>query len=151
MTRLRRQRGAVALEFALVFPVALTLLAGIMYLGLHATYSGLAEHGVRNAARYGGIRSLASGTYPTDAEITTGGAKVDVLLGTPMSVVVSRRGGSGSSNLACVVSGAGRRCGDGDVITVTARYNAGALTPLISLMGIAGDGTITRTATARFE
>lgn len=151
MTGHSRQRGAVSLEFALVFPVAMLLLGGIIYLGLYATYSGLAEHGVRQAARFGGIKSLASGTYPTDAEVRTIGAKVDPLLGTPLSVAVSRTAGAGTSALPCVVSGAGRRCGDGDVITVTATYDAGALSAIAAVPGLPGSGTITRSATARFE
>jgi len=150
VTRTHRQRGAVALEFALVFPVALTVLAAIIYLGLQATYSGLAEHGVRNAARFGGIKSLASGTYPTDAQIRTVGAKVDALLGTPLSVTVARKAGS-AGTVDCVLSGPGKRCGDGDVITVTATYDAGALGAIAAVPGFPGGGTITRTATARFE
>ncbi|MGH9181590.1 MAG: hypothetical protein ACRDY5_07740, partial [Acidimicrobiales bacterium] len=73
-------------------------------------------------------------------------------LGTPLSVVVTRRGGAGAANLACVVSGAGRRCGDGDVITVTATYDSGVLGAFAGMVpGFTSSGTIQRTATARFE
>lgn len=151
MTRPRRQRGAVALEFALVFPMALALLGAIIYLGLGATYSGLAEHGVRNAARYGAIKSLSSGTYPTDAEIRTIGAKVNPLLGSPTTVTVTRKTVLAGSQVNCVLTGPGKRCGDGDVITVTATYDAGALKAIAAIPGLPGGGTIVRTATARFE
>lgn len=150
--RSRRQRGAVSLEFALVFPVALALLGMIIYLGLYATYSGLAEHGVRKAARFASIRSLASGEYPTTTAIQTVGAKVDALLGTPLTVQVKGRGGPGPlGTIECFLSGAGRRCRDGDIVTVTATYDAGALTAIGAALPFVPGGTITRTATARFE
>ncbi|MGH9165222.1 MAG: TadE/TadG family type IV pilus assembly protein [Acidimicrobiales bacterium] len=149
----RDQRGAAAVEFALVAIPALILLFGIMYLALLATYSGLAEHGVRNAARFGGLRSIASGNYPSTDEIRDVGAKVDAILGKPISVIVTRTGGSASTALPCSpVTAAGlRKCGDGDVLTVTAIYDAGALGALAGFPGIPGGATITRTATARFE
>lgn len=152
MSSHRNEKGAAAVEFSLVALPALVMLFGIMYLALLATYSGLAEHGVRKAARYGGLRSLASGSYPTDAQIQTVGAKVDPILGTPLTVTVTRTGGSGAG-LTCVpVTTAGlRKCGDGDVLTITAVYDAGALGAVATLPGFPGGGTITRTATARFE
>jgi Flp pilus assembly protein TadG len=150
VNRLSRQRGAFALEFAFVFPIALLLLGAIMYLGMNAAYSGLAEHGVRKAARFGSIRSLASGTYPSDAEIRSIGARVDTLLGTPLSVTVVRQTGAGSTRVACNLSGSTRRCGDGDVITVTATYDSGVLAALARLVPGVPD-EVTRTATARFE
>ena len=153
MSRRHKERGAAAVEFSLVALPALVMLFGIMYLALLATYSGLAEHGVRRGARYGSIRSLASGSYPTDAQIRTVGAKVDPILGVPLSVTVTRTGGSAATALACNPTSAmgGRKCGDGDVLTVTATYAAGALGAVAGLPGFPGGSTITRTATARFE
>jgi Flp pilus assembly protein TadG len=151
-----RDDGAVTVEFAVVGMVALVLLFGLVLLGVHAAYSGLAEHGARKAARAAAVRSIATGRYPTDDEVSEAARISNGVLGTPVAVLVERRAGSGSTSVPCTVDGAGgsRRCGEGDVVTVTLTYE----TPGLSAVGSAVPGfvgtaleTITRQASARFE
>jgi Flp pilus assembly protein TadG len=151
-----RDDGAVTVEFAAVALFALALLFGLVLLGVHAAYSGLAEHGARKAARAAAVRSLATGQYPNDDEIMAAAEVPNGVLGTPVSVVVDRRAGSGTSIVPCTVDGTGgtRRCGQGDIVTVTITYGTPGLSAVSGAVpGFAGRAleTITREASARFE
>lgn len=135
------------MEFALVAVPTMVMLFAILYFGLLMTYRGLAEHGARNAARFGSIRLVGSANYPTNSQIETRDTPV---IGNP-SVVATRMAGAGVSALPCLpTAGGGRKCGDGDVLTVTATYDAGALGAFTGLLPGFPD-EVTRTATARFE
>ena len=150
----RREGGAVTVEFAVVGLFALALLFGLVLFGLHASYSGLAEHGARKAARAAAVRSMTTGRYPTDAEVTAAAEVPNGVLGNPISVVVDRRAGSGSSTVPCTVHDSANRCGSGDTVTVTITYETPGLSAAGSVVpGFAGRAleTITRSASARLE
>jgi Flp pilus assembly protein TadG len=62
------QRGASALEFALLLPMLLSVMAMVLATGLRMMYAGLAEHEARTLARTTGIRTTSSSAspYPDD-------------------------------------------------------------------------------------
>lgn len=57
-----RERGAVLVEFALVLPLLLAIIAGILDYGLYFNDSIGARQGVRQAVREGVVQTGASGT-----------------------------------------------------------------------------------------
>lgn len=65
-TRARREGGAVAVEFALIFPVLVMLLAGIVTAGMSYTNAIGLTNAVREGARYGATADTASGTWAAD-------------------------------------------------------------------------------------
>jgi Flp pilus assembly protein TadG len=82
-----RERGAVAVEFALVLPLLVMLLMGIITGGL--TYSnsiGLAN-AVREGARFGATGDVGSGTWTVDVVDRTRDTQFDDL-GTPPETTV---------------------------------------------------------------
>ena len=89
--RARGDRGAAAVEFALVVPIALVVVAAILLFGLHMTYAALADHSARVALKTASLRT--SGGYPSESAVRT---KVDGLfaadlLGGPTSFTLSRQ------------------------------------------------------------
>src|SRR6185503_7265865 len=83
--RRHHDAGAVTVEFAIVGLFALMLLFALVLLGLHAAYSGLAEHGARKAARAAAVRSISTGQYPNDDEVEAAAAVPNGVLGAPVS------------------------------------------------------------------
>ncbi len=64
-SRLRSgQRGATALEVALLIPLLVSAIAMVAATGLRMLYLGLAEHEARTMARIAGIRTTSSQTSP---------------------------------------------------------------------------------------
>ena len=64
-TRARTQRGAVAVEFALVVPLLVALLLGVVTGGLAYTHSIGLTNAVREGARFGGTTLNDTGTWST--------------------------------------------------------------------------------------
>ncbi len=140
--RVNRERGAVALEFALILPVTLLLLFGLMYTGFYSFVAASAQNAAREAARYASVPSRHSWNpdYPTDTEITDHARD---------AVPSWARG-----DVAIDVSDAGSER-PGSVVTVTVSYSEiplfGALSGLLGNVGLDGATGITRAATGRRE
>jgi Flp pilus assembly protein TadG len=154
-TARERETGAAAVEFAVVGLFAIVLLFGLILFALHASYSGLAEHGARKAARAAAARSLTTNRYPGDSEVEAAAAVPDSILRDPTAIVVDRRAGPGTSAAPCGVNpGAPRPCDGGDVVTVTVTYGvpglsaAAAVIPGLNSVGL---DEVTRQASARME
>lgn len=132
----RHDRGAAALETALVVPVVLLLTGAVLLMGLRTVYASLAEHSARVAARHATIRQP---TYPTEAQVEDAAANAVPagLLGRP-AVRYDRPG----------VLRQGQR------VVVTVRYDvpvlrfADLLVPGVDMSRLA---VIERTATGRLE
>ena len=60
------QRGAVAVEFALVLPILVTLVFGITSAGLSYTHAIGVTNAVREGSRFGATADTTSGTWATD-------------------------------------------------------------------------------------
>jgi Flp pilus assembly protein TadG len=128
-----RDGGAAAVEFALVLPILLLLLFGIIDFGrlyfTQITLTDAAREGARVLALEGASGSGYSATQASDdAE-----ARVqDAVSGVDSAVNVS----SGT-------------CTDGQPVTVTATTNFSFLTPLPDLAGLLGISTVTGTGVMR--
>lgn len=61
----RREDGAVLVEFALVLPLLLAIVAGILDYGLYFNDAIGARQGIRQAVREGVVQTAASGTCAT--------------------------------------------------------------------------------------
>lgn len=130
--------GAVAVETAFAIPVALA----VLFLGVHAgfavTYSALAEHAARAAARSGSIKNGAS--YRAESAVADAAeSSVPALLGRPDSVDVT---------YSPVRPGGPR---EGDTVTVTVTYEPGLLQATRGLLFFlpGGDTTISKTVSTR--
>lgn len=107
-TRTGAERGAVAVEFALVFPLLLMLVFGIMQFGFVLAEQAGLSNGVRTGARYGSV-NLYSGTRTCgevitrarDQAATIGMARDDI------AVTVKR----GTTTICSVVAGAEESAG----------------------------------------
>lgn len=141
--RLRGDRGATAVEFALVVPVALLLIGSILVFALHMTYAALADHAARVALKKAVIRTSAG--YPTDAQVrqTTDDLFPNGLLGDPTSVTVVREDDT---------------VAQGDTVHVTVVYRVPAIRTAVGLVPFADLrdslrklATVTRVADGRSE
>lgn len=118
------QRGVVAVETALVIPVVLLVLGGLLVLGLHAVQAVQAERAAQAGLRAAVVRETLqtwpddppyAPTHPTSRYRNAAAVRdaVDrVLPGTPRSVEVTAVPGR-------MPSGAVRRRSQGDLVTVT--------------------------------
>jgi Flp pilus assembly protein TadG len=112
----QQDAGAVAVEFALVFPVFLAIVGFMLAVGLRAIYVALAEHEVREAAREASIRTTSSpvSPYPDQVDRTALCADAAPPIGgvryTP------------ASDCSVVNLPATSSPGEGDVVTVTVTW-----------------------------
>lgn len=155
-SRERDESGATAVEFALVVPLLLTFLGGLMALALHVAYAGVAEHTVREGLReattktslgYGQqsdvveeINSSVPGFLPDAQEVRCFAGTI-----APGADVPS---GSVCPEL--------RLTRQGEEVTVQVTYELPGVTGLLGLVPLVGDdlaelSTVTREARGRRE
>jgi Flp pilus assembly protein TadG len=140
-SRLRGQSGAAAVEFALVLPVLLLLLFGIIEFGrLMTTYSTVRSAG-REAARYGSAVGQSSNGVPRYADCTgirAAAKDVAVLPGlSDGDIDVAYDGGPGTNEgLTCPVGGTvdPNAVVSGSRIVVTVSTTFDAATPLVGAL-----------------
>ena len=142
MRRFRRDEGVEAVEFALVIPVLLMLLAGIVNLGFAYNAATLVTTAARDAARAAslGATSAASIISVARADMTTlpGSAT------TPITVACARTGGTCDFSLPTTSANFPLM---GDTVTVTIAYVNSWLIPVV----LTGSTTITRSSQMRIE
>ena len=133
------QRGAAALEFVLVAPVAIFLIGAILTLGLHGYVSASINSAARDGVRYASTRESNRDPYPTDAEVAAYivNEKIPGFLPAPDVTVTSTGSGAGSS------------------VTVTVAYEdlplLSAAGILLRALGATGVDDITKSASGRRE
>jgi Flp pilus assembly protein TadG len=110
--RVHADKGAVAVEFALVLPILLVLLFGLIDFGLAYTAKSTLTHATRE-----GVRVLALTRDPARVEPTVRAAAVGLV--------------NPSANLDIDAS---TTCTRGEEATVTARYEYVYITPLAELL-----------------
>lgn len=142
--RSRDDRGATAVETAIVLPVTLALLAGVFVFGLHMAYAGIADHAARVGLRTASVRTGRTYASQTDVENKIKGLAPSSFMGNPTSVVLS------SVNPGTP--------GQGDEVSVSVTYDVPGLVSAINLLptkdlrdAFAGFAVITRTASGRKE
>lgn len=147
---LPRDRGATAVEFALVVPVALMLIGTIFVFAMYMTYAALADHAARIGLDRAVIRTSVG--YATEGEVKT---TVDALfpndlLGDPTDVKLTRQ--------TIPASRASGKIAQGDTIRVLVRYNvpvvqtASGIIPFDGLRAkLKALGTVSRVAEGRAE
>ncbi|HVF54127.1 MAG TPA: TadE/TadG family type IV pilus assembly protein [Actinomycetota bacterium] len=140
---MRREVGAVALETALVLPLTLLLIAGLMLAGFYVLVGSATEDAARDAARFASIpeqASLHSG-YPSLVEVTD---RVEDRL--PSFVT------AGSVDVQISQLPAGAMALPGQVVTVTVTLSDVPLfEALESMLGSVIPSDIERSATGRRE
>jgi Flp pilus assembly protein TadG len=141
----RSQRGAVALEFALVLPVLLLLVFGIIEFGFAYHAWDATQNAAREGARLAAVVDQVdgSGGIKDRATIVAEGASLDT------------SSARFSVNVRCTTS-TGGTCpspwAEGDIIRVTVSYTYDFITPLSGLVpGMGDDMSMTSVAEARFE
>ncbi len=141
----RSQRGAVAVEFALVLPILLVLVFGIIEFGFAYHSWDATQNAAREAARFAAVDDQVDGPGGIKDRATIV-ATADSLDTTPARFSVdvqctSSAGGACSSEWA-----------EGDIIRVTVSYTYDFITPFAGLVpGMGDDMSMTSVAEARFE
>lgn len=103
--RLRDERGVTAVEFALVYPLALLFIFSILYTGLRAWTAVVAHDAARDGARYASVRASNSDPFPSDAQIAAYVAANESPDWLPAPVVtVTSQGSGGGSQVTVEVS-----------------------------------------------
>ena len=133
--RQHNERGAAAVEFALLLPVLLTILYGIIEFGMIMYGREVVTNASREGARAGIIQVSPK---PTSGQITT--IATNYLTGT----------GINPSQVTITVTGAGGA--SPTMLTVTATYSYPWLVPYIpALLGLPSPLPITMSTTMRNE
>jgi len=146
LKRPRSERGAAVVEFALIAPVLLVLVFGIIDYGMFFHTKTMIANAAREGARNGSIShsravidsSIASalGDVPSKNVTVTVGCK-----------------GPAPTYTVCPVGGFDANVKSGGTLQVTLKYHYSWITPLPSLIGL-GDGggiDITKTVEMRVE
>ncbi|MGZ8600207.1 MAG: TadE/TadG family type IV pilus assembly protein [Actinomycetota bacterium] len=137
--RAREQRGAIAVEFAIIAPILILLVLGILEFGLGYHAWDATQNAAREGARLGAV---STDIDAIEDRVTSTTSFLDQ---TNLSVTVECRpalGGSFSS-----------ACGweEGDIVRVTVDYTYDFITPLPNLVALGSQMEMTSTAEARFE
>jgi Flp pilus assembly protein TadG len=152
MARVRhdREHGAAAVEFALVFPLLIILIFGIIDFGL-AMNSQIV---LNNAAREGARTASLGGSY--DQTIAAATAAEGTLLaprGTPTATCVLADGVTACPTTGTTGWAHGLTSGapSGATVTVSIPYSYKWLTPIRMVPGIPASLSFTRSSTMRVE
>jgi Flp pilus assembly protein TadG len=138
----RDERGVIAVEFALIVPMLLMLLLGIVEFGFGYHAWDATQNAAREGARLGAVD-------PNPSEII---ARVrgttDFLDQANLSVTVQCSVASGPFG-TCNPDPS--RWNEGDIIRVTVQYRYDFLTPLPNFVGLGTDMSMRSISEARFE
>lgn len=160
----RDDGGAVTVEFALVFPLALLLIGALLSFGLRSLWQAGAGYTARDLARYASIACLGGTVNPTypDMPLT---AVTSCSGGTPQTLAQRANGELGGwigtpTSVTSVATNGTDRPHVGDLVSVTVTYRVPGVTALTGFVNaIPGLGsldltplaTVSATATARRE
>jgi Flp pilus assembly protein TadG len=134
--RLREERGAAMVEFALIASVLLLVVIGIVYFGRFLNYTTQETHLATEAARWAAVGQVPSNCTTTLAACIRSQASTELQTG---STDVSRVS-------VCVANGVGGSGMVGDPVTVTVKSTFKFL-PFLKIVSIPE----TQTATMRLE
>lgn len=135
------ERGATAVELAIILPLVLLFVGLLLFGGFYALYASTADHAASEAARYASIRqgNSSSAPYPTEAEVAAM-VNADVLPGFVPDAEILLTSLSEDPN-------------EGDRVTVTIHLEdlpvLSIASGFLSAVGLDGFDDITRTASGR--
>jgi Flp pilus assembly protein TadG len=140
--RARDQRGAVAVEFALIFPILVLLVLGIIEFGGGFHAWDATQNAAREGARLGAVDASPSEITQRVRGTTSFLNQSDLTV----TIQCQRNGGpfsTCSSNPAQWV--------EGDIVRVAVEYHYDYITPLPRFVGMGPDMRMRSVAEARFE
>lgn len=129
--RRRDERGAEAVEFALVVPILVLIVFGIIVYGMVFAQSLSLSNAARQAARSGVVQGTTCaqiGTLAQDASSTMG------MNGASATVLIRRGASDGAATAACTGGGTVQPCSTqpvGTNIYVTLTYAATPIVPFV--------------------
>ena len=132
------ERGAAAVEFALIAPVLLVLLFGIIDFGLAINRYAMVNNAAREAAREASLGA-------TDAEIRAVVTNRLSGMGTPTVTIGCKR----KDNTTCTSWTAGKESGGIAIVSVRLDYTW--LTPVAGLLGAGSSQPVSKTTSMRIE
>ncbi len=138
----RCERGAVAVEFALILPLMLMLILGIIEFGFGYHAWDSTQNGVREGARLAAVDPSQ-----TNIEARVRGAS-SFLDQANLTVVIECAPPGSTMFTAC---GAAVDWDAGDIVRITSTYSYDYITPLPGFVGLGADMSMTSRAEARFE
>ena len=140
--RARGQRGAVAVEFALIFPILVLLVLGIIEFGTGFHAWDATQNGAREGARLAAVDASPS-------EITQRVRGTTSFLNqSDLTVTIQCQRNSGPFS-ACSNNPA--QWVEGDIVRVAVEYHYDYITPLPRFVGMGPDMRMRSVAEARFE
>ncbi len=119
--RARDRRGQTLVEFALILPIFLLVLMGILDLGRAVYYSSTLSNAAREAARQGIVDQTCANVITTAEERSVGMPSATVTAWWTTTAGVSKRTCSPEAGAADI----------GDLARVTVEYDFNAATPVI--------------------
>jgi Flp pilus assembly protein TadG len=139
-----RERGAVAVEFAIIFPILLLLVFGIIDFGFGFHAWDASENAAREGARVGAVNANPSEIIDRaeSASSSLDQSKLTVDIGCSTN--------NGDSFRDCSQED-GSSWAEGDIVKVTVSYVYDYITPLPGFIGLGSSVTVRASAEARFE
>ena len=140
--RVRSERGAAAVEFAIVVPLLFLLIFGIIDFGFGFHAWDAAENAAREGAR---VAAVDPSTTDILARVRNSSNFLDQ---SKLNVSITCSTNNGSSFGACAQ---GPSWKEGDIIRVTVVYAYNFITPLPRMVGLGSQLNETAISEARFE
>jgi Flp pilus assembly protein TadG len=140
--RTRDERGAIAVEFAIIVPLLLMLVLGIIEFGFGYHAWDATQNAAREGARLGAVS-------PDVVEIEARVRGTTSFLDQAQLNVSIDCGVTGGSFTPCSSDPAD--WDEGDIVRVTVQYSYGYITPLPNFVGLGGQMDMTSISEARFE
>lgn len=132
------ERGAAAVEFALILPVLIMMIFGMVDMGMAIN----AQAVVGNAAREG-ARAASFSAANTAAAATVATSASSSLIGTPPTITITCQTVGTATVIACSAAS------PGDSVVVKVSYTYKWITP--GVLGLPGQSTIVSTSQMRIE
>jgi Flp pilus assembly protein TadG len=143
--RIRTQRGAIAVEFALIMPLLVMLVLGIIEFGFGYHAWDATQNAAREGARLGAVSDDVDAVDGIEARVRGAASFLDQ---TQLVVTVKCGPPPAGPFGTCPASGTWAQ---GSIVQVTVDYSYGFITPLPNLVGLGSDMTMRSVAEARFE
>lgn len=143
--RARGQRGAIAVEFALIMPILMLLVLGIIEFGFGYHAWDATQNAAREGARLGAVSDDVDAVDGIEARVRAAASFLD-----QSQLVVTVKCGPPPAGPFGTCPAAGTWA-QGSIVQVTVDYSYPYITPLPNFVGLGSDMTMQSVAEARFE